>query len=144
MSKIKVVLIGTGNIAKTHAAALKEVPGTELYGVFDVNANAAESFAREFGASKVFTTLEAAAASEADSVHVLTPPDYHLSTAMPFVRASKRAAGQSLRRIYRRDLLSRGILARFDCSATKHNRDWKPVADPAEFHFRALAVHAEL
>ena len=90
MSKTKVVLIGTGNIAKTHAAALKEVPGTELFGVFDVNAKAAESFAREFGASKVFTTLEAAAASEADSVHVLTPPDYHLSTAMPFVQAGKK------------------------------------------------------
>ena len=72
MSKTKVVLIGTGNIARTHAAALKEVPGTELFGVFDVNAKSAESFAREFGAGKVFTSLADAAASEADSVHVLT------------------------------------------------------------------------
>lgn len=90
MSQTKVVLIGTGNIAKTHAAALKEVPGTELFGVFDVSAKTAETFAREFGARNVFTTLEAAAASETDSVHVLTPPDYHLSTAMPFVQAGKK------------------------------------------------------
>ena len=90
MSKTKVVLIGTGNIARTHAAALKEVPGTELFGVFDVNAKSAESFAREFGAGKVFTSLADAAASEADSVHVLTPPDHHLSSAMPFVQAGKK------------------------------------------------------
>jgi len=57
--------------------------------------------------------------------------------------AIKRVAGQSLKRPYRRDLLSRGILARFDCTDAKQDLGWKPVADPAEFHRRALAVHAE-
>lgn len=90
MSKSKVVLVGTGNIARTHAAALKEVPNTELYGVFDVNAKSAEAFAREFGAANVFSTIEAAAACDADSAHVLTPPDLHLATAMPFVLAGKQ------------------------------------------------------
>jgi len=89
MSDLKVVLVGTGNIAKTHAAALKEIPGTALYGVFDVNPAAAAAFAKEFGASQVFTTLADAAASAADTAHILTPPDYHLSTAMPFVQAGK-------------------------------------------------------
>ncbi len=56
--------------------------------------------------------------------------------------AIKRVAGQSLKRPYRRDLLSRGILARFDCTDAKQDLGWKPVADPAEFHRRALAVHA--
>lgn len=89
MSHQKVVLVGTGNIARTHAAALREVPGTELYGVFDVNGQAAASFAREFGAQHVYTTLAEAAASAADTVHVLTPPDLHLSAALPFVHAGK-------------------------------------------------------
>lgn len=90
MKKTKVLLVGTGNIARTHAAALKEVPGTELYGVFDVNYKSAEAFAKEFGASHVFKTLNDAAASEANGVHILTPPDLHLSTAMPFVLAGKK------------------------------------------------------
>jgi len=89
MNKTKVVLIGTGNIANTHAAALKEVPDTELFGVFDIHPESAKAFAHKFGASKVFTTLQDAAASGANSIHVLTPPDLHLSTAMPFIKAGK-------------------------------------------------------
>ena len=88
-NKKKVVLVGAGNIAKTHAAALREIPGVELYGVFDVNASTAQGLAKEFGAGKVFQTIEEAAASDADTVHVLTPPDFHLSSAMPFIAAGK-------------------------------------------------------
>ena len=89
MSNRKVVLIGAGNIAKTHAAALREVPGAELYGVFDANAATAQALAREFGVAQVFQNIEAVLASPADSVHVLTPPDLHFSTAMPFIQAGK-------------------------------------------------------
>lgn len=88
-NKKKVLLVGAGNIAKTHAAALREIPGVELYGVFDVNAATAQGLAREFGAGRVFNTIDEAAASGADTVHVLTPPDFHLSSAMPFVAAGK-------------------------------------------------------
>lgn len=88
-NKKKVLLVGAGNIAKTHAAALREIPGAELYGVFDVNAATAQGLAKEFGAGRVFATIEEAAASDADTVHVLTPPDFHLSSAMPFVAAGK-------------------------------------------------------
>ncbi|WP_137918840.1 NAD-dependent epimerase/dehydratase family protein [Hydrogenophaga sp. 2FB] len=88
-NKKKVVLVGAGNIAKTHAAALREIAGVELYGVFDVNAATAQGLAKEFGAGKVFQTIEEAAASDADTVHVLTPPDFHLTSAMPFIAAGK-------------------------------------------------------
>ena len=88
-NKKKVLLVGAGNIAKTHAAALREIPGVELYGVFDVNAATAQGLAKEFGAGRVFNSIEEAAASDADTVHVLTPPDFHLSSAMPFVAAGK-------------------------------------------------------
>jgi 2-alkyl-3-oxoalkanoate reductase len=89
VSKKKVVLIGAGNIAKTHAAALGEIAGVDLYGVFDVNAANAQSLAREFGIGRVFQSVEEAAASDADAVHVLTPPDFHLASAMPFIAAGK-------------------------------------------------------
>ncbi len=85
----KVLLVGAGNIARTHAAALQETPGVSLYGVFDANPATAQALARDFRIPHVFDSLEQAAASEADAVHVLTPPDLHLSTAMPFVNAGK-------------------------------------------------------
>lgn len=90
MKQYKVALIGAGNIAKTHAAALQSMGGVSLEGVFDVSRKAAESFAREFGVREVFSSLEDAAASDVDSVHVMTPPDLHLKTAMPFVQAGKK------------------------------------------------------
>lgn len=89
VSNRKVVLIGAGNIAKTHAAALREMAGTELYGVFDANTATAQGLAREFGAAQVFPSIESVLASDADTVHVLTPPDLHFSTAMPFIQAGK-------------------------------------------------------
>lgn len=87
--KRKVLLVGTGNIARTHAAALRETPGVALHGVLDASRGAAEAFARQFGAASVFGTLAEAAASSVDAVHVLTPPDTHLAVAMPFVEAGK-------------------------------------------------------
>jgi predicted dehydrogenase/nucleoside-diphosphate-sugar epimerase len=85
----KILLVGAGNIAQTHAAALKELPGVSLHGVFDLNQATAKSLARQFGVPEVFDSLDAAAASSADVVHVLTPPDLHLACAMPFVQAGK-------------------------------------------------------
>lgn len=85
----KILLVGAGNIAQTHAAVLKETPGVQLHGVFDVNAATAKGLARQYGAPEVFDSLEAAAASQADVVHVLTPPNLHLACALPFVQAGK-------------------------------------------------------
>lgn len=89
LKKLKLVLVGTGNIAKTHAAALREIPGTTLHGVLDTSRPAAEQFAREFGVGQVYGSLAEAAASDAHVVHVLTPPDSHTATAMPFIEAGK-------------------------------------------------------
>lgn len=89
MAHKKVLLVGAGNIAQTHAAVLKETPGVQVHGVFDVNPATARALARQHGATEVFESLEAAAASQADVVHVLTPPDLHLACAMPFVQAGK-------------------------------------------------------
>ncbi len=89
MSNKKVLLVGAGNIAATHAAVLRELPGVDLYGVFDLNTAAARSLAQAFGAPHVFETIDQAVHCAADAVHVLTPPDLHLSTAMPFIAAGK-------------------------------------------------------
>lgn len=55
--------------------------------------------------------------------------------------AIKRAAGRRSAPPHFRDLLSRGLTARFDCEDAKQALNWKPVADPEEFWRRAVYVH---
>lgn len=89
MSNKSVVLVGAGNIAHAHAAAIREMSGVSLLGVVDVNPAAARSLAAAYGAPQVFATADEAIASGAHAFHVLTPPDLHLRSAMPYVQAGK-------------------------------------------------------
>jgi nucleoside-diphosphate-sugar epimerase/predicted dehydrogenase len=54
----------------------------------------------------------------------------------------KRAAGRQSPRISRRDLMSRGLEATFDCSDVKQALAWVPTADRQDFLARAVRVHA--
>ena len=55
----------------------------------------------------------------------------------------KRAGGRAVPLPSRRDFVSRGMAATFDCSDAQRDLGWHPVADHARFLARALAVHAE-
>lgn len=52
----------------------------------------------------------------------------------------KRATGRAVAMPARRDFLSRGMAAPFDVTDAKQALGWAPVADPAVFHARAIAV----
>jgi predicted dehydrogenase/nucleoside-diphosphate-sugar epimerase len=54
----------------------------------------------------------------------------------------KRATGRRAAPPSKRDLLSRGLTATFDCGDAKRDLGWTPVADPVRFHERAVLVHA--
>ena len=54
----------------------------------------------------------------------------------------KRATGRHASPPSRRDLLSRGLIATFDCGDVKRDLGWSPVADPSRFRERAILVHA--
>ena len=54
----------------------------------------------------------------------------------------KRVTGRAVPLPSRRDLLSRGMTATFDCSDAKRDLGWAPVADPAVFRERAILVHS--
>ena len=54
----------------------------------------------------------------------------------------KRATGRRVPVPTRYDFLSRGMTARFDCSAAKRDLGWAPVTEPARFLERAIQVHA--
>ncbi len=53
----------------------------------------------------------------------------------------KRIGGRAVPLPGRRDILSRGMSARFDCSDAKADLGWTPVADRGEFLRRAIDVH---
>ena len=53
----------------------------------------------------------------------------------------KRATGKAVDMPSRRDLLSRGLRARFDCADAKRDLGWQPVADEAIFATQAVDIH---
>src|SRR5262249_8037912 len=54
----------------------------------------------------------------------------------------KRVTGRGGPAPSKRDLLSRGLNAPFDCSDAKRDLGWSPVADPSRFRERAILVNA--
>lgn len=54
----------------------------------------------------------------------------------------KRAAGRAAPFPSRRDIVSRGMMARFDCGDAKRDLGWKPVVEAEVFRQRAILVHA--
>lgn len=90
MSSTKACIIGTGNIAQAHAEALKDIDLAELTAVVDVNAARAESFAKKWGVSHVYTDLESAlAAGTFEVVHNTTPPDLHTPITLEAIKHKK-------------------------------------------------------
>lgn len=90
MSVLKVLIVGTGNIAKVHAEALLANPSAKIVAVFDNNKALAEQFARQFNISKVCATIEEATSLDFDVVHILTPPNVHYASALPFLRLGRK------------------------------------------------------
>jgi predicted dehydrogenase/nucleoside-diphosphate-sugar epimerase len=83
-----ICLVGAGYISDVHAAAIKTIPGLTLQSVVDPNPAAAASLAKTHRIPAVYRSIdEAIAAGNIGAAHVLTPPDRHAETAMPFLRA---------------------------------------------------------
>jgi predicted dehydrogenase/nucleoside-diphosphate-sugar epimerase len=53
----------------------------------------------------------------------------------------KRATGKTVDIPSRRDLVSRGLAAQFDCSDAMRDLDWHPVADRPSFIAKAVDIH---
>lgn len=86
---VKMVVLGTGRIGKMHAEMLaRQVPGTDVVGVFDVFAESADAVADDLGVP-AFATLDAALASDADAVCIATSTDTHVSVMKAAAEAGK-------------------------------------------------------
>lgn len=76
---ISVAVLGVGEHGKKHARALKQVPGAELVGVFDLRPERAQEIATELGV-KAFQTLDEALGA-VQAVSVVIPTSDHAAVA---------------------------------------------------------------
>jgi len=82
-------IIGSGNIARTHADACALLPGVRLAAVCSRNVEKARELASASGA-QVFESLEALLASTSiEAVLIATPSGAHAEVALPALRAGK-------------------------------------------------------
>ena len=74
-------MIGAGQIAKQHLAALSTLANVETIGICDLSPAMAESTADRFGVAHWTTDSHALLARQPDVVHITTPPGSHFQLA---------------------------------------------------------------
>jgi predicted dehydrogenase len=87
---MRLLILGTGGMANSHAEHFSQIDGVKIVGGVDVNGTQAEAFAARHGISKVFTSLEDAIAwGRFDAVANVTPDRAHHPTTMRLIAAGK-------------------------------------------------------
>ena len=90
MKKIRLLVLGTGGMAKAHATAFALDPRVELVAACDVVPGRAAEFAKDFHMPKSFTELsEAIAWGGFDAATNVTPDAIHYPTTMQLLAAKK-------------------------------------------------------
>lgn len=80
MSKLKGVVVGAGYFSQFHLEAWQRLPQVDLAAICDLNSQAAQQSAQEFGIPKSYDDFEQMLDQEApDFVDIITRPDSHLS-----------------------------------------------------------------
>ena len=74
-------VVGAGMISEHHIGALQDLPGVELVGVFDADADRARARAESAG-TVAYESLPALIDAGANVIHVLTPPASHAQVAL--------------------------------------------------------------
>jgi predicted dehydrogenase len=83
---IRVAIVGTGGIARVHAAALRSV--AVLAAASDVDAGRLADFAQEHGVGATYGRLDdLLREARPDLVHICTPPHAHHGQALACLRA---------------------------------------------------------
>jgi predicted dehydrogenase len=80
MDKMRVAVIGVGNLGKHHARVYTELPDVELAGVVDIDARAAERVARRLGVSAYARLSDIP--GTLDGVSVVVPTEAHRPVAL--------------------------------------------------------------
>ena len=64
MSKVRIGLIGAGNIANTHMISYGSVPSVEVVAICDIDKGKAERLAKKYGVEKFYGSMEEMIACE--------------------------------------------------------------------------------
>lgn len=87
---MRLLILGTGGMARQHAEHFAKIDGVEVVGGVDVNEEIANKFCKTHNISNAFTSLEAALAwGEFDAVANVTPDNAHYATTMTCLGAGK-------------------------------------------------------
>jgi predicted dehydrogenase len=87
---MRLIILGTGGMARHHASHFATIPGVTLVAGVDVDKARAEAFAAAHKIPRTFTSLdEAIAWGEFDAAANVTPDSVHYSTTMKLLAAKK-------------------------------------------------------
>jgi predicted dehydrogenase len=90
MTPIRLLVLGTGGMANTHAMNFSTIAGVELVAAVDVDQIRVQSFALRHDIAKTFTSLDDAIAwGQFDAVTNVTPDKIHYPTTLKLLAAGK-------------------------------------------------------
>ena len=95
MERVRVGLIGAGNVSRRHASAYAKIANAEVYAVCDVREARARERAAEWGATKTYTGYRKMLDdSDIDAVEILTPHHLHLTMGLDAIASGKHVSIQ--------------------------------------------------
>ncbi len=87
---IRVLILGTGGMARAHAEAFQAMDAVEIVAGVDVNPEALATFQSDFGIAHGFASVEDAIAwGQFDAASNVTPDAIHRRTTLPLLAAGK-------------------------------------------------------
>lgn len=87
---VRILILGTGNMAASHVIAYQKIPGVQVVAGVDRRSEILAGFCGKFGIPEKFATLEEAIAwGEFDAVSNVTPDAAHHSTTLLLLNAGK-------------------------------------------------------
>lgn len=87
---MRLLILGTGAMAMSHAMAFAAIPGVKVVGAVDVDKARAEEFAAKHKIGRAFDSLDAALAwDKFDAAANVTPDSAHHPTTLALIRAGK-------------------------------------------------------
>lgn len=90
MQPVRLLILGTGGMAKNHAEGFAAIPGVELVAGIDTRPDGLAAFQAAHGIAQGFASVDAALAwGQFDAVTNVTPDAAHFATTIPFLTAGK-------------------------------------------------------
>ena len=87
---VRVILVGTGNMAQSHADAYSAIEQVEVVAGVDTNASQLKKFSDKNAIQQQFLSVEDAIKwGEFDAASIATPDGVHYQTALPLIAADK-------------------------------------------------------